>query len=217
MQRLLSPFDKLIVNADQALRTLIPTAATAKRKNPADECNSADIRAEFSDSERKHIAGLMRINHTGEVCAQALYQGQALTAKLEDVRQEMEHAAEEEIDHLVWCEQRIQQLGSHTSFLNPAFYAMSFSIGALAGLAGDKWSLGFVAATEERVCQHLEDHLLQLPEADIASRSILQTMLVDEQQHGTKALEAGGIDFSDNMKSFMTATSQLMTKTSYYI
>ena len=213
MQRLLSPLDKLIVNADQALRTLIPSAATAARKNPADACEPAT----FDDSTRKHIAGLMRINHTGEVCAQALYQGQALTAKLDDVRKEMEHAAEEEIDHLVWCEQRLQQLGSHTSFLNPAFYAMSFSLGALAGLAGDKWSLGFVAATEERVCQHLNDHLQQLPEQDAASRAILETMLVDEQAHGTKALEAGGVDFSDSLKNFMSATSNLMTKTTYYI
>lgn len=164
MQRLLSPLDKLIVNADQALRTLVPTAATATRKNPADEYGHVTL----DDSERKHIAGLMRINHTGEVCAQALYQGQALTAKLNEVREEMEKAAEEEVDHLVWCEQRLQQLGSHTSIFNPLFYGMSFTIGALAGLAGDKWSLGFVAATEDRVCHHLQDHLEQLPEQDLS-------------------------------------------------
>ncbi|WP_019528211.1 2-polyprenyl-3-methyl-6-methoxy-1,4-benzoquinone monooxygenase [Dasania marina] len=213
MQRLLSPLDKLIVNADQALRTLIPTAATATRKNPADKCEPNS----FDASTRKHIAGLMRINHTGEVCAQALYQGQALTAKLEHVRAEMEHAAEEEIDHLVWCEQRLQQLGSHTSLLNPAFYAISFSLGALAGLAGDKWSLGFVAATEERVCHHLESHLQLLPDDDKASRAILEAMLIDERLHGSNALAAGGVDFSDTLKNLMSATSSLMTKTTYYI
>ncbi|MGK0442732.1 MAG: ubiquinone biosynthesis monooxygenase Coq7 [Pseudohongiellaceae bacterium] len=213
MQRLLSPLDKLIINADQALRTLIPTAATASRKNPAEDTDYAEL----SDSERKHVAGLMRINHTGEVCAQALYQGQALTAKLDEVREEMEKAAAEEIDHLVWCEQRLQQLGSQTSLLNPLFYGMSLTMGALAGLAGDKWSLGFVAATEDRVCQHLEEHLQQLPEQDQASRVILETMLIDEQQHSTKALEAGGVDFSDNIKSFMATTSKVMTKTTYHL
>ena len=213
MQRLLSPLDKLITNADQALRTLIPTAATATRQNPADNCDHAEL----SDSERKHVAGLMRINHTGEVCAQALYQGQALTAKLDTVREEMEKAAEEEIDHLVWCEQRLNQLGSRTSLLNPIFYGMSFTIGAVAGLAGDKWSLGFVAATEDRVCHHLQDHMQQLPEQDQASRAILQTMLVDEQQHGHAALEAGGVDFSDSIKTLMAATSKVMTKTTYHI
>ena len=213
MQRLLSPLDKLIVNADQALRTLIPTAATATRKNPADDSDYAEL----DDNERKHVAGLMRINHTGEVCAQALYQGQALTAKLDEVRAEMEKAAEEEVDHLVWCEQRLQQLGSQTSLLNPIFYGMSFTIGALAGLAGDKWSLGFVAATEDRVCHHLQEHLEILPEQDKASRAILEAMLIDEQQHGHAALEAGGVDFSDNIKSFMAATSKVMTKTTYHI
>ena len=213
MQRHLSLFDKLIVNTDQALRTLVPTAATARRDNPAKQ----RAHKEHSDSERKHIAGLMRINHTGEVCAQALYQGQALTAKLPTVRVEMEQAAQEEIDHLVWCEQRLSELNSHTSLLNPAFYALSFTVGAAAGLAGDKWSLGFVAATEDQVCKHLEDHLEQLPEDEHKSRAILQQMLIDEKEHANKALAAGGKQFSVPMKSLMSALSKIMTTTTYRV
>lgn len=213
MQRHLSLLDKLIVNADQALRTLVPKAATASRNNPAQQ----QAYSERSENERRHIAGLMRINHTGEVCAQALYQGQALTAKLPTVRIEMEQAAQEEIDHLVWCEQRLSELSSHTSLLNPAFYALSFSIGAAAGLAGDKWSLGFVAATEDQVCKHLEDHLEQLPEDEHKSRAILEQMLIDEKEHGDKALAAGGEQLPQPVKALMTAISKVMTTTTYRV
>ena len=213
MQRHLSLLDKLIVNADQALRTLVPTAATAGRDTPS----KRQAFSERSESERKHVAGLMRINHTGEVCAQALYQGQALTAKLPTVRVEMEQAAQEEIDHLVWCEQRLSELSSHTSLLNPAFYALSFSIGAAAGLAGDKWSLGFVAATEDQVCKHLEEHLEQLPEDEHKSRAILEQMLIDEKEHGIKALAAGGEQLPRSVKSLMTAISKVMTTTTYRV
>jgi ubiquinone biosynthesis monooxygenase Coq7 len=213
MNRKLSFIDQLVINADNALRTLVPTAANAERKNPAADKTSSEL----EDSQRKHIAGLMRINHTGEVCAQALYQGQALTAKLPDVREAMEDAAQEEIDHLVWCEQRLEELDSHTSYLNPLFYGMSFTMGAAAGLAGDKWSLGFVAATEDRVCAHLEDHLQQLPEDDDKSRAILEQMLEDEKEHGTRALEAGGIEFSGPLKKIMTSMSKVMTQTTYHL
>lgn len=213
MTRHLTFFDKLIINADNALRTLVPTAATAQRKNPAatETCNELD------SEQLKHVAGLMRINHTGEVCAQALYQGQALTAKLPNVRNAMENAAEEEIDHLVWCEERLDELDSRTSYLNPLFYGMSFTMGAAAGIAGDKWSLGFVAATEDRVCAHLEDHLQQLPEGDQKSRAILEQMLIDEKEHGTRALEAGGVEFTGPMKLLMTGVSKVMTKTTYHL
>lgn len=213
MQRHLSLVDKLIVNADQALRTLVPTAAQAAKPSPATNQDCVEL----DTSTQKHIAGLMRINHTGEVCAQALYQGQALTAKLPDVREEMEQAAQEEIDHLVWCEQRLDELDSHTSYLNPLFYASSFALGAAAGLAGDKWSLGFVSATEEQVCKHLEDHLQQLPEDDHKSRAILETMLKEEQQHGSRALAAGGKELSEGTKKIMTTLSKVMTKTTYRI
>lgn len=213
MQRQLTLFDRLILQADQALRTLNPKSQQASRTNPSKGLDTAEL----SESDRCHVAGLMRINHTGEVCAQALYQGQALTAKLDDIRQAMEQAAEEEIDHLVWCEQRLNELGSHTSILNPAFYAISFVMGATAGLISDRISLGFVAATEERVCDHLRDHLAQLPAEDLASQAILETMLDDEQKHGTMALEAGGLEFPDIVKAAMSQSATLMTKTTYYL
>ena len=213
MQRRLSFVDKLISNADQALRTLVPSAANSIVPSPG----ATKDHAEFSAQEQKHIAGLMRINHTGEVCAQALYQGQALTAKLPEIREEMEQAAQEEIDHLVWCEERLNQLGSRTSLLNPIFYAASFSIGAAAGLAGDKWSLGFVAATEDQVCKHLSDHLKELPVTDEKSRAILEQMLEDEAEHGSNALAAGGQEFSAPAKKLMTAMSKVMTQTTYRI
>lgn len=213
MPRQLSLIDRLITQADQALRTLVPNAAQAGQASPAEAKPFHPI----NDPEKKHIAGLMRVNHTGEVCAQALYQGQALTAKLPEVRQEMEQAAQQEIDHLVWCEQRIKQLDSHTSLLNPLFYAASFSLGAIAGIAGDKWSLGFVAATEDQVCRHLTEHLQQLPEDDEKTRAILEQMLADESEHGDRAMQAGGVEFSTTAKSLMTAVSKVMTKTSYTI
>jgi ubiquinone biosynthesis monooxygenase Coq7 len=159
----------------------------------------------------------MRINHTGEVCAQALYQGQALTAKLPEVRDAMDEAAKEEIDHLVWCEQRINELNGRTSVLNPLFYGLSFTIGALAGVAGDKWSLGFVAATENQVCKHLEEHLQSLPESDTKSRAILEQMLIDEAKHATAALDAGGAEFPSEIKSVMSVIAKGMTTTTYRI
>jgi len=159
----------------------------------------------------------MRINHTGEVCAQALYQGQALTAKLAHVREAMEHAAEEEIDHLAWCEQRIRQLGSHPSVLNPLFYGMSFGIGAVAGLISDKVSLGFVAATEDQVCKHLNEHLEQLPAEDEKSRAILEQMRIDEERHAESALDAGGYRFPAPIKFGMSLMAKVMTKSTYRI
>lgn len=208
-----SILDRLIINLDNSLRTLVPGAARAGRENPA----SKQPRQPFDDAQRKHIAGLMRINHTGEVCAQGLYQGQAMTARLSAVRDEMQQAADEEIDHLQWCEQRLTELDSHTSLLNPFFYAASFTIGAAAGALGDKWSLGFVAATEEQVCKHLSDHLEQLPEGDQRSRAILEQMKVDEERHGHTALEAGGVEFSPSIKNVMTLMSKVMTHTTYRI
>ncbi|NND67592.1 MAG: 2-polyprenyl-3-methyl-6-methoxy-1,4-benzoquinone monooxygenase [Halioglobus sp.] len=210
-QRRLSLLDKLITEADAVMRTVTNQGNQAKRTSPAD----GHTEGELSAREKAHIAGLMRVNHTGEVCAQALYQGQALTAKLPAVRQDMEHAAAEEVDHLVWCEERLRELDSHTSVLNPAFYGMSFAMGAIAGAVGDQVSLGFVAATEERVCEHLKDHLQQIPDEDRKSRLILQQMLEDEQRHGDQALDAGGTDFPKPVKDVMTAVSKVMTRTAY--
>lgn len=212
-QRRLSLVDRLISEADTVLRTVTSRGHTPGRPNPAEGHSDTEL----SEQEREHVAGLMRINHTGEVCAQALYQGQALTARLPTVKEEMQQAADEEVDHLVWCEERLRELGSHTSYLNPAWYGMSFALGAIAGAIGDDVSLGFVAATEERVCDHLRDHLGQLPEEDRKSQLILQQMLEDEQRHGENALKAGGKDFPKPVKDAMTAVSKVMTGSSYRI
>ena len=212
-KRRLSLLDKLISEADAVLKTVTSRGNHATRPSPSKDHSDTDL----SEPQRKHVAGLMRVNHTGEVCAQALYQGQALTAKLPAVREDMEQAAREEVDHLVWCEERLQELNSHTSYLNPAWYGMSFALGAIAGAIGDKVSLGFVAATEERVCSHLREHLQQLPQDDRKSQLILQQMLEDEQRHGDKALEAGGTDFPKPVKDAMSSVSKLMTETSYRI
>ncbi len=211
--RNLSSIDNLLIQFDQALRTLVPGSSQAERENPANR--QAEV--ELEESQRRHAAALMRINHTGEVCAQALYQGQALTARLENVRASMEHAAGEEADHLAWCEQRLKELGSHTSILNPLWYTMSFAMGATAGLVGDRWSLGFVAETENQVCQHLEDHLQKLPESDQKSRAILEQMIVDERKHGESASDAGGADLPQPVKQLMAGLSEVMKKTVYRI
>ncbi len=204
--------DKLINSFDQALRSLVPGATSAQRSNP-----SEDTTTQLAVSEARHVAGLMRVNHSGEVCAQALYHGQALTAKLPKVRQEMQFAAIEEQDHLAWCEDRLKELDSHTSLFNPVWYGLSFGMGALAGLAGDKYSLGFVAETERQVSMHLQQHISELPPQDERSRKILVQMNEDELHHRDTALNAGGVDLPAPVKITMTAISKLMTKTSYFI
>jgi|TARA_R110000822_G_scaffold187752_16_gene326731 ubiquinone biosynthesis monooxygenase Coq7 len=211
--RRLSPLDGLLLQVDHALRTLVVDAPAHERSSPAKEAPEQSL----SDEERRHAAGLMRVNHTGEVCAQALYQGQALTAKLTSVRSEMEQAANEEIDHLAWCQERVKQLGSHSSVLNPLWYGLSFGIGATAGLISDKLSLGFVSATENQVCQHLEHHLKKLPPKDEKSRAIVAQMLIDEEKHAHAALSAGGLKFPAPIKGLMTLLSKAMTETSYRI
>ena len=208
----LSVVDRLIVQADRALRTLAGASdLTAERPSPASRLHETEL----NEQEKRHAAGLMRVNHAGEVCAQALYQGQALTAKLPGVRTEMEKAAAEEVDHLVWCQQRIDELGSHTSYLNPLWYGLSFAIGAGAGLVSDRVSLGFVAATEDQVCRHLNSHLAKLPEQDVRSRAVVEQMLEDEARHADAALAAGGMDFPAPVKVMMTLVSKAMTFSSY--
>ncbi len=206
-------FDKLIQHADTALRTLTPGAAQSYRPSPAEQRPVNEL----TDAEKKHAAGLMRINHTGEVCAQALYQGQALTAKLPEVREAMEEAAQEEVDHLVWCEDRLKELNSRTSFLNPIFYGLSFGIGAAAGKISDKVSLGFVAATEDQVCKHLTSHMSSLPVQDERSKAVLLQMLEDEAKHATNAINAGGYRFPLPVKLAMSGVSKIMTKSVYKI
>lgn len=205
--------DRCLLQVDQALRTCVPGSSQAHRLSPAEPLDEV----EMTESERRHAAGLMRINHTGEVCAQALYAGQASTAKLGETRAAMEHAAQEEVDHLAWCEQRLQQLDSKPSVLNPLWYGLSFGMGAAAGIAGDKWSLGFVAETEKQVCEHLEEHLQQLPEEDARSKAILEQMITDERQHGETAKQAGGADLPPPVQQAMSALSQVMKKTTYHL
>ena len=212
-QRHFSSLDRLLMQADAALRTLTPNSSHASRPSPA----IVETESALDAAQAQHIAGLMRINHTGEVCAQALYQGQALTASLPHVREQMEQAAEEEVDHLVWCEQRIRELGSRPSLLNPMFYGLSFAIGATAGAISDKISLGFVAATEDQVCKHLDEHLEQIPASDRKSRAILEQMRIDEEQHAQGALEAGGIRFPAPVKFGMSMLAKVMTHSTYRI
>jgi len=184
-----------------------------ERPSPAAE----HTEAELTEAERKHAGGLMRINHAGEVCAQALYRGQALVAKTEETRTALLEAAQEEKDHLGWCEERIDELGTHTSRLNPLFFASSYALGALTGTIGDKVSLGFVHATEEGVAIHLKEHLQKLPADDRKSQLVLQQMLAEEERHGEHALEQGGEEFSDPVKRMMRTASQVMTKTTYWL
>lgn len=165
--------------------------------------------------ERNHAAGLMRVNHTGEVCAQALYDGQAATARLDKVRAQMAEAADEEKDHLAWCEARLQELGSRPSLLNPGFYSLSFAMGAVAGALGDRYSLGFVAATEDQVSEHLQRHLNNLPRVDLRSQAIVRQMLADEQRHADHAREAGAMTFPWPVQVAMRGLSKVMTTSTY--
>ncbi len=211
MQRQYSPADRLLMQADAALRTLLPFSGQPARPSPAQALEDTPL----EEHDRRHVCGLMRINHTGEVCAQGLYQGQALTARLAETRQSMEQAADEEIDHLAWCEQRIRELGGRPSLLNPLFYGLSLGIGAGAGLLSDRVSLGFVAATEDQVVRHLDSHLQELPESDRRSRAILEQMRTDELEHASNALEAGGLRFPAPVKFGMRLLAKVMTSTTY--
>lgn len=213
VNRQLTGLDLALMTADRALRTLTGNTRPALRPSPA----GREAECSLTASERQLSCELMRVNHTGEVCAQALYQGQALTAKLPAVRSEMERAADEEIDHLAWCEERVRQLGGHLSLLNPLWYGMSFGLGAAAGMISDKVSLGFVSAIEDQVCEHLEEHLQTLPVHDDKSRVIVEKMLADEAHHSHSALAAGGVVFPLPVKRGMTLVSRLMTRTSRYI
>jgi ubiquinone biosynthesis monooxygenase Coq7 len=204
--------DRLIVSFDRALRTVVGPAATA-RPMPGQKVGDGDLDA----SQRSHAAALMRVNHTGEVCAQALYQGQALTARSASARQSLDHAAQEETDHLAWTERRIQELGGRRSVLNPLFYSASFALGAAAGLLGDRWNLGFLAETERQVVAHLDEHLDKLPAADAKSRAIVEEMRVDELQHATTAFEHGGVELPLPARALMRIASAVMTSTTYWI
>lgn len=205
--------DLLLGQLDQAVRTVFGGPPTAQRVNPAESHREAELDA----AQRTLAARLMRINHAGEIAAQGLYQGQALTARLDDVRERMEQAAGEENDHLAWCAARLRELDSHTSRLDPLWYLGAVSIGALAGIAGDKWSLGFVAETERQVVKHLDEHLLRLPDEDVRSRAILEQMREDEEGHATVAIEAGGAPLPEPIKRVMGMASKVMTGAAFWV
>ena len=208
-----SPFDRFLIQADTALKTLVGKPALSERDYPANNIDDCEL----SDNERKHIAGLMRINHAGEISAQALYQGQSLTSRNPEIREKLQQAATEENDHLVWTENRVHELGDRTSLLKPIWYAGSFVLGAVAGAIGDKWNLGFLAETEKQVVKHLEEHLEEIPSTDKRSRAVLEQMKIDEEKHATTAIESGGAELPKPVKKAMTFMSKIMTKTAYYI
>jgi ubiquinone biosynthesis monooxygenase Coq7 len=205
--------DRFIIEFDTALRSVVG-GAHARRPTPGSDKQSTTL---LDAKEREHAAGLMRVNHVGEVCAQALYQSQKLVARNPEIRQMLDHSGQEEMDHLAWCETRLQELGSHTSYLNPIWYAGSFAIGLAAGLAGDKWSLGFVAETEKQVEDHLESHLEKLPVEDDRSRAIVDQMRIDEIEHGQAAISAGGATLPEPIQKLMQVMSKVMTTTAYKI
>ena len=204
--------DRVIENVDVVLRTLFAPAQTV-RPYPDQDVDEA----EMSDEERQHALGLMRVNHVGEVCAQALYQGQSLTARDESNRAALQHAAQEEVEHLAWTERRIQDLGGRTSLLNPVWYASSLAVGVAAGMLGDKWNLGFLEETENQVTRHLEEHLEGLPEQDGKSRAIVAQMRLDEMKHAEMAHDFGAAKLPLPVKEMMQLTSKIMTTISYRI
>lgn len=208
--RTLSPLDRLLDSAQNALST-VAGSPRAERANPGD--STPDVVLE--DAERRHAAGLMRINHVGEVCAQALYIGQAAVARDPATRAHLLEAAQEETDHLAWCADRLRELDSRPSLLNPVWYAGSWAIGALAGLRGDGWNLGFVVETEHQVEAHLEEHLQTLPEADLRSRAILRTMKEDEARHADHAEAAGAKVLPQPIPRLMATASTLMKAVAY--
>jgi 3-demethoxyubiquinol 3-hydroxylase len=202
--------DELIIGFDRALRTLAGTASS-QRPNPAANLPEETLTPE----ERRHAGGLMRVNHTGEVCAQALYQAQALTARDPQLRRRFALAAREEEDHLAWTQERLAELGDRTSYANPLWYAGSFAVGLIAGIGGDRANLGFVVETERQVEEHLTDHMDRLPEADARSRAIVAAMRDDEARHGASARDAGASELPLPIRALMRATAKLMTLTAY--
>ncbi|WP_445353982.1 2-polyprenyl-3-methyl-6-methoxy-1,4-benzoquinone monooxygenase [Natronospira bacteriovora] len=203
--------DQLLSGLDRGLRTMFAGQTRSARPSPG----NAHPDAELSESERRHVAGLMRINHAGEVAAQALYQSQALTARDRQVAERMQAAADEEVDHLAWCGARLEELGEGPSKLTPVWYTGAFTIGTVAGAFGDRWNLGFVAETERQVCHHLEDHMGRLPAQDKRSRAILQQMHTEEDEHRENALNEGGSELPAPVRGMMWAASRVMTTLAY--
>jgi ubiquinone biosynthesis monooxygenase Coq7 len=213
MSRSYSPIDRLIISVDGVLRMATGQGHAARRENPA----GSTPEVMMDEDHRQHAAGLMRINHAGEVCAQALYAGQAATARNPEVQAKMQKAAEEEIDHLGWCKDRLDELNDKPSLLDPFWYVGSFAIGAAAGLAGDGWSLGFLKETEKQVEAHLEGHLEKLPPEDARSRAILDQMKIDEAKHAQMAEESGAFELPRPVNPLMKVTAGVMKSVAYRI
>jgi len=211
MSRHFTPLDRFLINVDSALRTATGQVNEASRENPAGDTPEVVM----NEQDHAHVAGLMRINHAGEVCAQALYAGQAATARNPQVQADMQLAADDEIDHLSWCKQRLNELDSQPSRLDPLWYAGSFAIGAAAGLAGDGWSLGFVKETENQVEAHLQGHIEKLPPEDARSRAILNQMKVDEARHAQMAVDSGAFNLPDPVRGLMKLTAGIMKAVAY--
>lgn len=210
-ERDLTPLDQLLAGIDNALRTVASPVGRSARQNPAGDIPAADL----DPGQRQHSAGLMRVNHAGEIAAQGLYQGHAAVARSPEIEEQMQRAATEELDHLAWCEQRLSELDSRPSRLSPLWYAGSFAIGAASGVLGDRWSLGFIAETENQVCEHLSAHLDRLPERDARSRAIVERMREEEKAHGEDAVNAGAADLPLPIKRLMRLTAKVMTTTAY--
>jgi ubiquinone biosynthesis monooxygenase Coq7 len=211
--RRFSAIDRMLIEIEHALTTSLADASAAQRANPAGET----VDAPLDDAQRRHAAGLMRINHAGEVCAQALYYGQAAVARDPQTRSALLEAAQEEGDHLAWCGDRLRELGSRPSVLNPLWYAGSYAIGTLAGLRGDGYNLGFVVETERQVEAHLGEHLQTLPEGDMRSRAIVQQMQADEAAHGARAHAAGARELPAPVPTLMTLASRVMKLLAYRV
>lgn len=209
----LSLGDKLCLQFDTALRTIFGKPSGSGRHYPAQYIKETDL----TDKERRHSEGYMRVNHVGEVCAQALYQGQALTARDKSVKDKMQQASLEENDHLIWCEKRLQELGGHKSYLNPLWYLGALSMGITAGIIGDKWNLGFLAETEKQVTAHLQGHIQNLPAEDKRSLAIVEQMAEDEQEHAEMAIASGAASLPQPAKKAMKMVSKIMTVVAYYI
>ena len=212
-ERHLTPLDRFLSGVNDALRTVAVPAGRPARENPAEGVDQTELSARA----KTHAAGLMRVNHAGEIAAQGLYQGHAAVARDAAISKQMQHAADEEFDHLAWCEQRLAELDAEPSKLSAFWYAGSFAMGTASGLFGDKWSLGFIAETERQVCEHLTSHLQRLPEEDARSRAIVRQMRDEEQQHGENAVDAGAAELPQPIRELMRLTSKIMTKTAYRI
>lgn len=212
-KRELSPIDRLLAGAGDALRTIAAPAGRPARENPAGLIKEPNL----DPRQKAHAAGLMRVNHAGEIAAQALYKGHATVARDTSVEKQMQRAANEESDHLAWCEQRLRELGEEPSRLSPVWYAGAYAIGAISGILGDKWSLSFIAETERQVCEHLDTHLDGLPPEDARSRAIIEQMRDEEAEHGEDAVEAGAAELPGPVKTLMRLTAKVMTRTAYWV